>query len=397
MPRLAATFATTPGSGLQEMAMAARGVTGAIHLEIGDPNFTTPDHIIDAAAAAAHAGFTHYPPSAGIETLREALAAKVRDRNHFPCSPEQVVVTTGAAGGLFTTLLVLLDPGDEVLIPNPGWPTYPAMVHVLNAVPVSYPMRRQQGFVPDIAEVEALITRRTKILIISSPANPTGVVYSRDTISAFTDLATRHDLWLISDECYDEIILEGEHVSVAAVDDSERVISVFTFSKTYAMTGWRIGYVVGRSLIANAVTKAQRPVLSATSIISQKGAEAALLGSQAPVREMVEAYRSRRDLTMRLLDEASVPYVRPKGAFYIMVDVAPATNSTAFAKALLTERLVSVTPASAFGSEGEGMVRVSLAVGPEALAEGIPRLVQAIRDTPPVPGKAQQTVASGPR
>ncbi len=374
MPGLADHFSHMPPSGLQEMASFARTIQGATLLGIGDPNFTTPAHIIDAACAAAHDGHTHYAPAAGVPELRELIAAKVQSRNRLACDVANVAVTTGAAGGLFTALMALVDPGDEILIPNPGWPTYPAMAHAVYATPKFYPLKRELGFFPDLEALEASITPRTKVLISSSPANPTGVVLPRQTLEQMLDIARRHDLWFISDECYDEIILDGEHVSAGSIDPG--VVTVFTFSKTYAMTGWRVGYVTAPADVTTAIVKAQRPVISTTSTISQKAAEAALAGSQDCVRDMVSAYRSRRDVLMEILSDVGVTFVTPTGAFYVMVDVPG--NSLQFAQTLLRERLVSVTPGGAFGSESEGTVRVSLAASDEAIRSGGPQLADQI-------------------
>jgi aspartate aminotransferase len=391
MPPFADSYRSMPPSGLQDMAALARTIPGVLHLEVGDPDFTTPAHIIDAAAAAAHAGFTHYAPAAGFDSLREAIAHKVRERNGLPCDLPNVAVTTGAAGGIFSALLVTIDPGDEVLVPEPGWPTYPAMVHVLHGSPVYYPMLRADGFVPRADVVDGLVTPRTKAIVVSSPTNPSGVVFDEQTLSSLLDVARRHNLWVISDECYDEIIFEGSHVSSAAVGEPDRVITVFTFSKTYAMTGWRIGYVVAHPEVATAVIKAQRPLVSSTSTIAQKAAEAALTGPQGVVAEMVRTYKDRRDLVLSILDEGGIGYVRPRGAFYVMADVGQAGTSQAFARRLLTDYAVAVTPGSAFGQDGEGTVRISLAVATNDLARGIPRLVEAVSAVAPA---ASATAAS---
>jgi aspartate aminotransferase len=402
MPEFAGTYRSTPASGLQDMAMLARSIPGVLHLEVGDPDFTTPAHIIDAAAAAAHAGFTHYAPAAGFEPLRAAVAQKVRDRNGIACELNQVAITTGAAGGLFSTLLVLLDPGDEVLVPEPGWPTYPAMVHVLHGVPVFYPMTREDGFVPRPEAIDRLVTPRTKAIVISSPTNPSGVVFDAATMTGLLDVARRHDLWVVSDECYDEIIFEGQHVSAATLGDPDRVVTVFTFSKTYAMTGWRIGYVVAAPEVTTAVIKAQRPLVSSTSTISQKAAEAALAGPQDAVVEMVDTYRRRRDLVMGLLDAGAIGYVRPRGAFYVMADVPQGETSADFARRLLLDDAVAVVAGSAFGKHGEGTIRISLAVATDSLSQGIPKLVAAAGRTaggvastgPPVGAATGRTGAS---
>jgi aspartate/methionine/tyrosine aminotransferase len=361
------------------MAELARAVPDVLNLGVGDPNFVTRPHIIEAAAQGARDGFTKYTPSDGFASLRELIADKVRARNGLDAAASQVVVTTGGCGGLFTSLLVLLDPGDELLLPDPGWANYPPMAHVLNARPVFYPLDPGRGWAPDLDALDARLTPRSKAIVVNSPGNPTGAVYEHETLARLLELARRHDLWVISDECYDEIVFEGEHVSTAAVGDADRVLTVFTFSKSYAMTGWRIGYVVAPPEVAPALGKAQEPVVGNASSLSQKGAEAALTGSQDCVREMRDAYRERRDAATAILDEFGVDYVRPRGAFYLMVDVSAAGDSLSFAKRLLEEERVSVVPGSAFGPGGEGWVRVSLCVDPDELTEGVRRLCATTR------------------
>jgi aspartate aminotransferase/aminotransferase len=376
MAGVAQAFAAAPHSGIREMATLASRLPDALRLEAGDPNFATPDHILDGAAQAAAGGFTKYTPSNGFPALRELIAAKLIERNELDATVDSVVVTTGGCGGLFTTLLVLLDPGDEVLVPDPGWANYAPMISVQSATSVGYPLDPARGWDPDLERLEALITPRSKVLIVNSPGNPTGAVYSRETLSALIELAQRHDLWIISDECYDEILFEGEHVSMARLGDPERVISVFTFSKSYAMTGWRVGYAAATPDLAEKISKAQEPVVGNASSVSQKAAEVALSGPQDCVAEMRDAYRERRDASIALLDSRGIGYVHPNGAFYVMVDVSAACggDSLAFARQLLEEEHVSVVPGSAFGPTGEGFVRVSLSVDPGVLSEALERL-----------------------
>jgi aspartate/methionine/tyrosine aminotransferase len=351
----------------------------AVRLEIGDPDFPTPEHVVRAAARAALDGFTHYAPSSGLPTLRGLIAEKVADRNRFPCSPDQVVVTTGACGAVHASLLALLDPGDELLVPDPGWTTYVPMALAAGVRPVPYALDGARGFALDPDAVESCVGRRTRAIVVNSPSNPAGTVAARDALAAVVELARRRGLWLISDECYEELVFDGEHVSPAALGDADHVVSVFSFSKTYAMTGWRVGYAVARAEIAELLAKAQEPLVSSASTISQKAAEAALAGPQDAVAEMREAYRSRRDSALALLDGAGVPYVRPGGAFYLMVDVAGSgRTSEAFALRLLREGRVAVVPGDAFGARGEGFVRISLAAHETALVTGLGRLVDAL-------------------
>lgn len=379
MPEVARSVATTPHSGIREMADLARQVPDVIRLEVGDPDFVTPAHIIEAAAKAASAGYTGYPPSAGYPQLRELIAEKVTRRNHLATTPDEVVVTTGGGGGLFTSFLALLNPGDEVLVSDPVWPGYPAQIHLQHCAIKRFLLDRKRGFALDPDAIERAIGPKTKVLVINSPCNPTGMVYGADELKRVIEIAERHDLWVISDECYDEIVLEGKSVSLATLGGRERVVSIFSFSKTYAMTGWRIGYVVAPAALASLIGKLQEPVVASASSLSQKGAEAALLGPQDAVGEMVDSYRERRDFAMELLDGEGIGFVRPRGAFYLMIDTAPAGGSLEFARRLLLEEHVATVPGSAFGPGGEGMVRVSLASSMKALDVGLRALAVCLR------------------
>ena len=377
MPALAHVASTTPHSAIRTVGQLARTIPGALRLESGDPDFGTPEHVIAAAAAAARAGYTHYGPSAGIDSLRDAIATKVAQRNRFDCRPEQVVVTAGACGALYTTLATLVDPGAECLIPDPGWSNYPAMLHVLGARAVGYPLDAGRAWAPDLKAIESAITPRTRAILVNSPGNPSGAVLGLDDVRALCDIAARHDLWLISDECYDEILFEGIHHSLAAHGDTERIISIFSFSKTYAMTGWRIGYLTAPAPVAAAIARSQEPVYSCAATVTQKAAEAALLGPQDIVGTMREAYRSRRDRALRTLDAAAVGYVRPEGAFYLMAVVPDGETSLQYAERLLREQAVAVVPGSAFGPHGEGYVRIALSVADAVLDEAIARIVRS--------------------
>jgi len=378
MPEPSQSAQTAPRSLIRLMGDAARRVPDAIKLYVGDPDFGTPDHICEAAARAGRDGFTRYTPSAGLPTLRELLVEKVRVRNGIDCSADQVIVTTGGAGALFTTFMTVLDPGDEVLLPDPAWTNYPPMLHTLGARWTGYPLDPASGFEPDLSALEGLVGPRTKAILVNSPGNPTGGVFRRETLEALVAFAERHDLWLISDECYDEMVFEGEHVSVATLGAPERTISIFSFSKTYAMTGWRLGYAVAPGAIAAALGQAQEPVVSNTSSIVQKAGEAALTGPQDCVGVMRDAYRTRRDAAIERLDAAGIASIRPRGAFYLMVDVSRAGDSTMVAHRLLEEEHVAVVPGTAFGANAEGMVRIALSVAHDDITEGIDRLVRLV-------------------
>jgi aspartate/methionine/tyrosine aminotransferase len=375
---LAASAASLPRSAIREMGRLAARYPDAIRLEAGDPDFTTPEHIIAAAAGSARAGFTKYTPSAGLPTLREQIHEKVRARNGIECDVDQVIVTTGGCGGLFTSLACLIDPGDEVLVPDPGWANYRPIVHLVGGAVVGYPLLAAGGEAPDLDAVESRIGQRTKAILVNTPGNPTGAVLSRETLAGLAQIASRHGLWIVSDECYEEIVFEGEHVSMATLVDPERVVSVFSFSKSYAMTGWRVGYVVAPPALATVLGPVQEPVVGNAASVSQKAAEAALEGPQDCVATMRDAYRTRRDAAVTRLDAAGVGYMRPSGAFYLMVDVSPAGDSLGFASRLLQQQHVSVVPGSAFGPAGEGMVRISLSAQPALIEAGLDRLVHEL-------------------
>jgi aspartate aminotransferase len=372
-------FAGLPRSGIRDVFERAATMPGVAHLEIGAPDFATPQHVVEAAARAASDGFTRYTSAAGLPSLRGLIADKVRARNGIECSAENVSVAAGGCCALYATLFVLLDPGDGVLIPDPGWAQYPTMIESLGGTVQRYPLVPENGFDPDLDELEAAITDRTRILVVNSPGNPTGAVHDRACLEAMLDLADRHDLCVISDEAYEDIVFEGEHISPASLAGGGRVISCFTFSKSYAMTGWRVGYVVASAPIAAAIAQAQEPLVASASSVSQKAAEAALTGPQDLIAEMRETYRRRRDAATALLDGEGVSYVRPSGGFALMVGLpGRGLDSVAFARAALDDAAVAVVPGSAFGPGGEGMVRAALCVSDETLAVGLTRLAGAV-------------------
>jgi aspartate/methionine/tyrosine aminotransferase len=363
-----------PRSGIREVMELAAGMADVIHLEVGEPDFNTPDPIIDGAFEAARAGYTKYTPNAGYLSLREAIVRKLAADNGLTATPDQVVVTAGAVGALATGTLSVVDPGDEVLVPDPGWPNYTSIAVVAGGRPIPYPLRRERAFTPDFEALGRLVGPGTKLLVINSPGNPTGAVYPGSVVRALVDFAREHDLYVLSDEVYEALVFEGEHVPAARFDDDGRVISVFGCSKTYAMTGWRLGYGLASLPIAALMAKLQEPLISCASSVSQKAAEAALAMDQSPVAAMRDAYRARRDLVVAELGGRLAAV--PQGALYALVDVSAAgSDSYAVAKALLAHALVATAPGETFGTSGVGMVRISLGTSPELLVEGCRRIV----------------------
>ncbi len=374
--RVNPALATMPSSGIREIMYAALRRPDAIRLEVGEPDFATPAHIIEAAHVAAMEGHTGYVSSAGIPPLRDALATKVRERNHHAVAPEQVIVCQGGVQGIYASLVTLTRPGDEVLIPDPAWPNFLMMAQLLNLHPVTYPLSAANGFVPTIEVLERLVTERTRLIIVNSPSNPLGSIIDRALMTALLELADRHDLWVLSDECYDEITFDDSFVSPASIA-AGRVVSVYSFSKTYAMTGWRVGYVVAPPAVATLLAKCQEPLVSCISTPTQYAALTAITGPQDVVGVMRDAYRARRDGALAALEGSALKALPPRGAFYLWVDVSSSgMPSRELALRLLEARGVAVAPGSAFGSGGEGFVRVSLASSPENLAAGLGRLVE---------------------
>lgn len=367
-------------SGIREIFDLANTIPGAIHLEMGEPDFPTPPNVIEAAHRAGLAGITKYTPNAGIPELREALADKISTRNGVEASAERVVVTPGAIAAIFASFLALCDPGDQVLIPDPGWPNYAMIATMQRLDAVRYPLRFDRGFRPDIDAIEHLITPRTKVILLNSPSNPTGAILEAPELAALLQLAADHGLWVISDEVYDQIVFDRSVAPAAAAHgEPERVVTVWSFSKTYAMTGWRVGYALAPESLAALLVKTQEPTTACVNGPAQMAALEAVTGPQSVVAEMVAEYRSRRDAAVNILVEADVPHAVPSGAFYLWIDVsATGASSAGFCRRLLRDAEVAVTPGSAFGPSGEGFVRVSLATEAGLLTEGVGRLVASV-------------------
>ena len=374
-------MAAMPRSGIREVMELANSIDGAIRLETGEPNFATPSHVCEAAAQAAADGFTKYTPNAGIPALREALAAKVRDRNGIAADADQVVVTSGAVAGLYSTMVALVDPGSEMLLSDPSWPNYAQMMQLLKITPVYFPLRPEADLVPQAADVAPLITERTRAIMLNSPGNPTGAVTDAAALADLMELARRHDLLVFSDEVYDEIWFDEPPAPAAPLDVDGRVITFFSFSKTYAMTGWRVGYLVVPPGVSPLIVRAQEPITSCVNAPAQMGALAAVTGPQECVAEMRDAYRHRRDLVTGFLTGRGIPHVRPRGAFYLMIDVSGSgLSGKDFVLRLLNERHVAVVPGGTFGPGSDRFVRISLATAPDLLMEGVERLADAIDD-----------------
>jgi len=380
MKPVSQSVASLQRSGVRAVMDIAFRTPGVLRLEVGDPDFPTPAHIVEAAASAARSGYTHYTPSQGLPEVRQAMAEKLSSFNGLRVGRDDVVVSAGGGHALFAVYRALCDPGDMVLAPDPGWPNYGTIASLTGAAIERYPLLREEGFSPDFDALAGLLDKHpnVKLIVVNTPGNPTGAVWGEEILSRLAELCRIHDVYLISDECYEAITFEKSHISPGTLD-AERTVSVFSVSKTYAMTGWRVGYVTGPAEVVSMVGRVVENTVSCAAAVSQKAAEAALRGDQRPVAEMVAAYESRRDLAMERLGEQGLSAIEPEGAFYVMVEV-PTADTVAFASELVAADKVTVAPGEAFGPGGSGLIRLSLASDESTIEEGIRRLGRFVRD-----------------
>jgi aspartate/methionine/tyrosine aminotransferase len=357
-------------------ALEARG-QDVIHLEIGEPDFDTPAHITEAAVRALHDGATHYAPAPGIPELREAIAQDSTRRRGVRATPEMVVVTPGAKPILFFVILALVDEGDEVLYPNPGFPIYESMIRYIGGTPVPVRLLEKTDFVLDVDQLVSKVGARTRLIILNHPHNPTGGGIPESGLRAIADAAVRWGVPVLSDEIYCRILYEGAHRSIAALPGMEPLAIVLDgFSKSYAMTGWRLGYGVMPAPMAQVVAKLQTNATSCTATFSQLAGVEALRGDQAPVDRMVAEFRRRRDAIVEGM--SGVPgfsCVRPSGAFYVFPNITrTGFSARALADRLLEEAGVACLAGTAFGEFGEGHLRFSYANSMENIQEALGRI-----------------------
>jgi aspartate/methionine/tyrosine aminotransferase len=335
-----------------------------IHLEIGEPDFDTPDYIVQAGIKALREGHTHYGPSAGLPEVRAAIAAYAGAMRGIQVRPEEVVMTPGGKPVMFFGMMALVDPLDEVLYPNPGFPIYESVIRYLGASAVPLRLREDREFSLDVDELEARITPRTKMLILNTPANPTGGVIPKRDLERVAELACKHDFWVLADEIYARILYEGEHHSILSLPGMrERTILLDGHSKTYAMTGWRLGFAVAPKPVADMIAKFMTNCNSCTASFTQIAGMAAVQGPQDEAEAMVAEFRRRRDLIVDGLNRIpKVRCLRPKGAFYVFPNIeATGVPSAALAGMLLQEAGVATLAGTSFGAYGEGYLRLSYA------------------------------------
>jgi aspartate/methionine/tyrosine aminotransferase len=362
-------------------ALEAQG-KDVVHLEVGEPDFDTPSNVIDAGVAALQSGWTHYGPAGGDPELKEAIVSYINGARGLSYTADQVVVTPGGKPVMFFLILALLEAGDEAIYPVPGFPIYRSMIDFTGAKSVPIPLREENQFTLDVDELESLITDKTKLLIINSPANPTGGVLSKEQLQRIAELAVEHDLIVMSDEIYAELIYEGEHVSIATFPGmADRTVILDGFSKTYAMTGWRLGYGIFPKEIAPLVTKLAVNSVSCTSVAVQRAGIEALTGPQDRVAEFREAFRGRRNLIVDGLNAIEgISCVLPKGAFYAFPNIkGTGLSSKEFADRLLEEYGVAGIAGTSFGDAGEGYVRFSTANSEANLSRALERIAALVK------------------
>ncbi|MGB9789183.1 aspartate aminotransferase [Thermotoga caldifontis] len=350
-------------------SMKQKGID-VVNLTAGEPDFPTPEPVVQAAIEALKAGLTKYTDSSGIPQLREKIAEYVSKRHNVPCTPEQIVVTNGGKQAIFNCLAALVEEGDDVLIIDPCWVSYEPMVRMLGGNAVHVKTNFESNFIPSVEQIEHAITPRTKAIVLNSPNNPTGVVYDAQLLRKIHALAMEKNIFIVSDEVYDCLVYDGDYASMYAIAGGKNVALVNAFSKSHSMTGWRVGYLVAPIEIAKAAAKVQAHTTSNVNTIAQY---AVLKAFEVDTSYMFEKFKQRRDLVCRLLEEARFSFVRPSGAFYVLVNVSEFDeNDVNFCTRLLQEAHVALVPGSAFNAPG--FARLSFATSEENLIKGIERM-----------------------
>ncbi|WP_225228965.1 pyridoxal phosphate-dependent aminotransferase [Bacillus sp. PS06] len=382
-------LASIPFSSIREIfeeanAMEKRGMK-ITHMEIGRPDFDTPIHIKEAANEALQKGHVHYTSNNGIQELREAIADKLKRDNNIMVDPnKEIVVSVGCKEAIVNTILAYINPGDEVLIPDPAWLEYQYIVELAGGVGVSIPLREEEGFNLNPEDVRMRITSRTKMLILNSPHNPTGAVLPEENLKELAEIAIQHNLLVLSDEIYEKLIYgEAKHVSIATLPGMfERTVTINGFSKAYAMDGWRLGYVAGPTALIQPIMKVHQYNTTSATSFAQYGAVAAYAGTQEPVREMVKEFDRRRQLLVSRLSELeNVSCVVPQGAFYVFPSFkGTGMTSKELATLLLREAQIACVPGSAFGQCGEGYVRMAYSTEYEDINEAMDRLANVLKN-----------------
>lgn len=377
--RLSNRIENIPRSGIRAIFDQARGIPGLVHLELGEPDFRIPEHATEAAIQALREGFTKYTPNAGIEDLRQAISEKLKRKNDIKADPDgEIMVTAGAMEALSLSVICTVNEGDEVLIPDPGYVSYVAHILLAGGVPIFVPLKEENDFHVRAEDLENFVTKRTRMIIMNSPSNPTGAVELKEDLKGIADLADEHDLLVLSDEPYERLIYPGNtHYSIAALPGMlERTVSIFSFSKTYAMTGMRIGYIASCRELMQQMVKMQEHYVGSINSPAQRAAIAALRGPQTCVANMLGEYMHRREVLIDGLNKTGViTCKKPAGTFYAFPNITKTgLDSNTFAEKLLKEAKVVTVPGVAFGNNGEGHLRLSFATSIDNVSEAVERI-----------------------
>ncbi len=369
-------------SGIRIMFALADEIDGVINLGIGQPDFDTPEHIRDAAKKALDQGYTRYPPASGFPDLREVVAEKLERENKIKADPDsEIFISVGAMQGIFNVMLHMVEQGDEVLVVDPGYDYY-SQIRLFGGVPVRIPAKEENKFKIDPEDVKKAITSRTKVLILNTPSNPTGALFDKEILEDIAKLCKEHQIMVLSDEPYEHIMFDNnEHVSIGSFEGmKDLTISVYTLSKSYAMTGWRVGYVVANKAIIDEMEKLMEHMVSGVTAVSQRAALAAISGSQECVEKMVERYAQRREIIYNGLNSIEgISCIKPESTFYVFPNISSfGMSSWDFAKYMVKEHKVAVVPGSIFGENGEGFVRISFATSSQNLELALEKIEKGV-------------------
>ncbi len=383
---LSARIASLETSPIRKLIDLVGRMPDVLRLHAGEPDFDTPLCIREAAKDALDDGFTHYAHTAGLRELREAIAEKAWKDSHVQADPEtEITVTCGGFGALFATFLSVINPGDEVLVAEPCWPSYRGFIRLAGGIPVFVELA-PPDFGLDAASVQGKISNRTRMVVLNNPNNPTGAVYDLPKLQAVASLARKHGLLVLADEVYEKIVYDDAcHHSFASIPGMhDRTITINSFSKTYAMTGWRVGYAIANPQITAGIRRVHSYAMSCVSPAYQRAAVTALTRAQDSVQQMVNEYKERRDIAVEALNRVpGLRCVKPKGTFYLFPDIHDiGLPSVAFAEKLLTQLKVATIPGSAFGPRGEGHLRISIAASRDDLEEAVKRIDRFVRRLP---------------
>lgn len=365
-----------PRSGIRELMGMALTIPDSIRLEMGEPHFPTPAFVAERLQGFLLRGEIRYTPTVGIPSLREKIAAKLFEEKGWQVPVDQIIVLPGSLFGTVTVFRTILSPGDEVLVPDPGFTNHFSQVELCGGKAIHYHLRPENHYFPDFAEIRRLVNTRTRAILVNSPSNPLGVVFPRETLEEIARLAEEYGLLVISDEAYEKYVYQGRHVGMFEVVNPERLVTIFSFSKTYALTGWRVGYMVVPPSLFPHCAKVAEYLIACTSHISQKAAEIALDLPRGEIENMVRYYDGNRRIAVALLSEGGFRFFNPQGGYYVWVDVREfGRPSLDFCKELLLKEKVAVAPGDTFGESGEGFIRISICRRKEEVEEGVKRLV----------------------